>query len=480
MKKSLRLKLLSMFVFSLAVALSVSFIIHTLYLRPYYLKHTEERMLAVVDLVVSHIDDVDLLASLEQIDIAKQVDIIVADQNLRNVNASYNLNRSGEAPLERLDREIHSLVSNNHELLETEHIFETVHSDIPRLILVESLSDGSFCIIIHPLESLESNIEAMGSFHYVTGGIACLLSVCVTFFFSKTFTKPIIQISKVTEAMSQLDFTQKIDYHSQDELGDLAISINRLSEKLEANGTALKNEIAFQKVLSQNMSHELKTPISVIKGYIEALTFGIAEDKETQEEYMSIVLRECDRMNELISQMLHLSKLNSYEGGMLEKELIDPNAFIQRMEAQSAGVRSQKQIPFTSYVQSEQPLLAHPDLLEQGISNYLTNAVKYGDGKEIRMSVVEEETCHRISVFNSGDCLPVSEEKKVFDVFYMVDKVRSRENNSHGLGLSVTKTIAELHQGSAECKGTEGGMIFFIKIPKSQEITPKLHKNKVK
>lgn len=471
MKKSIRLKLLWLFFQSLGVALCVSLVLHNLLFPLYYMNHIEERLLVVYDLIDSN-GEGDLSLLLSDLDEAHQIGIVLTDSSLNRVTFSFNHMSGSE---QRLDRDIHSLIQTELPRLKRGHIFVTLSSEggnegmPPRKVFVKALSNGGYCVLTHPLESLESTLDTMSDFHFMAGAIACLLGMISTFFFSQKFTKPIIEIGRVTEAMSQMDFSKKIHYDSEDELGQLAGSIQILSHSLEANRSALKKEIAFQKVLTQNMSHELKTPISVIKGYVEALQYGVAQDQETQEEYMQIVLSECDRMNELVSQMLHLSKLTTYQDRVLEKEAVSPEDFVQEIKRQAQGILEQKQLPFHYDIACEEGavLWVHFKLLSQAFGNFVTNAVKYGDGKEIRMSIQEEGAHFVLSLYNSGLPIPLEEWDKVFDVFYMVDKVRGRENNSHGLGLSVSKTIVELHQGRVSCYGVEDGTVFSMHIPKN-------------
>lgn len=474
MNKSLRLKLLSLFFLSLLVALFVSFFLNYVMFRPYYIKYIEERLLTVVDLVELQIHEEDLQSVLEAIDLERQVGIVIADRHLHNVILSYQEMRILEDRLERLDRQVHSLITNELEKLEHEHIFETLATDgeFPRLVLVKKLSTGSYCILTHPLESLESSIDATSKFHLMAGAVACFIGGISTFFFSKQFTKPIIEISQVTEGLSQQNFQQSIQYSSQDELGQLAHSINVLAQKLELNQNALNNEIAFQKILSQNMSHELKTPIAVIRGYIEALSYGVVEEPEQQQEYIQIVLEECDRMTVLINKMLQLSKLTAYHD--MEKKSFTAGDFTEALLEKSRTLLIQREIPFT-YEISDLVLWGNIDLLLQGVGNFLTNAVKYGDQKEIHLTIREEGEDTLIIMYNSGCSIPEDELGKIFEVFYMADKVRSRENNSHGLGLSVTKTVADLHNGTTYCENVGKGVQFVLKIPQKEKnyISPK-------
>ncbi len=472
MKKSLRLRLLSMFLFNLSLALGASFFLHFVTFRPYYLLQVESHLLEISTAVEENIQEPDIQSVMEFLDETHQVDIMVADSKLETIIYSNQQPGFSQYPLEN---DIHHLISNHFESLEEEHLFVTLEGSPTRKVLVRKLSSGGYCILTHPLESLETAMDTMNEFHLLAGVLCCILGGVSTFFFSKKFTNPIIEISKVTKAMTKMDFHQKIDYDAPDELGQLASSINLLSEKLEENSLGLQKEISFQKVLSQNLSHELKTPISVIKGYVEALSFGIAEDKATQKEYMDVVLEECNRMNELISQMLQLSKLTSYDDSVLEQSFFSPEEFINQIKEQSRGILSQKNITLT--VENQVPwgeqLWGNLDLLSQAFGNFISNALKYGDGNQIKMTISLENGGFTLSLYNSGTPLDAQETQRVFDVFYMVDKARSRDNNSHGLGLSVSQTIAQLHHGKVYAMPQENGTIFVLELPKTRELDEK-------
>lgn len=314
-------------------------------------------------------------------------------------------------------------------------------------------------------------MNAVTQFHFLVGAIACLVGVVTTLFFAKRFTKPIIEISQATEGLSQLEFQQQITYSSPDELGHLASSINRLSRKLEENRSALKNEIAFQKVLSQNMSHELKTPISVMKGYLEGITLGVAESEAEKDEYLQIVLSECDRMTDLINRMLQLSKLTSFQEQGLEQDWFTGEEFSSQLQDHWEALLRQQGLTLALEVTSLN-CYGNQELLLQGVGNFISNAVKYGDNGQLRLILKQENQVQLFSLYNSGSVLPEAERGRVFDVFYRIDKVRGRETNSHGLGLSVCKTIAELHGGEAFCAPLEQGMVFTLKIPLGDELPP--------
>ncbi len=453
-----------MYLLSLTTAIVLSVALHEIFLTPYYLYHVERGLLDVYDQIDKVADREDLQNLLEEIDLEKQVGILISDKNLKNVILSYDSVGRLSNTLDHLDRDIHHLITKEKENLETQHIIvrEEEGNQPPRLVFVKKLSNDGFCVLTHPLESLEKNVNAISQFYIIVGGLACIIGTISTLILSKQFTKPILEITTVTESIANMDFTQKIQYKSLDELGNLANNINFLSSKLEQNTIALQNEIQFQKILSQNMSHELKTPISVIQGYIEAVSFDVVSDEATKLEYIQIAQKECQRMTDLINEMLHLSKISVCQD--IQKISFHPEEFTSKLLEQQGPLLQQQQIQLELDLEDHH-IWGNVELLLQAIGNFVTNAVKYGDGGSLTLRFYQQEDRSIFSLYNSGNRIPIKEIDKIFDIFYMTDKVRSRENNSHGLGLAFSKAVAELHQGRCYCLNREEGVEFFFEIP---------------
>lgn len=473
MRKSIKNKLLFLFLLSLFVALSISFMMHTLFFRAYYLNHIENRLMNVYLEIQDNLYQENFEEIISEIDFGQQVGVIIADTDFEYTLFSHILSENTKY---HLIYEIRGLIQSKTIDLDTYHICEELYDSvlenneqIDRMVFVKKLSNGHYCILSHPLEALESNVEAVNQFHISCALIACIFGITSTLIFSKEFTKPIIEINNVTKKMSKLAFKQRIHYNSQDELGELAGNINILSETLEEYKTALEKEVSFQKILSQNMSHELKTPIAVMKGYLEAITYGIADKNGKTDEYISVILNECDQMTELIDQMLQLSKLSSDLEDTLEKSKFSSQDLIDKINHQHSHLLKQESIEFNIHSPPLE-LWGNQELISQSIGNFITNAVKYGDGNEISLKIEEKENTHLYSLFNSGEPIPDDELPKIFNVFYMVDKARSRKVNSHGLGLSVCKSIAELHSGRVFCENSPSGVTFFMEIPKNLSI----------
>jgi two-component system phosphate regulon sensor histidine kinase PhoR len=211
--------------------------------------------------------------------------------------------------------------------------------------------------------------------------------------------------------------------------------------------TELKKLEIMRKDFVANVSHELKTPITSIKGFAETLLDGAADDRETREKFLAIILEESKRLQLLIADLLTLSKLEKDE---LHIQVTEVNAskllydvlpiFKQQAEA--------KQIQVTSHIGHGLTMRVDADRFKQVIINLLANAIgytpKYG---EITVTMDETETCIHIAVADTGIGIPKGAIPRIFERFYRVDKARSRNTGGTGLGLAIVKHIMEVHNG---------------------------------
>lgn len=470
MSRSITKKLLYLFVLSLVVVVSTSFLIHILFFREYYLSESEKQLEELFYTVEKNIDRGDFQLFLSELDRREQVGIVVADPRLRYATYSHIPNGEGEKHL--LERELHELLSSEMERLQggdSVCVFVEGDEGPDRLVYVKRFTNQHYGIFTYATVAVENNLSAMGEFHLLAGFIACVVGLIFPLFFSRQFTRPIISMSAVTESLSNLDFETKVEVSTDDELGQLGRSINVLTEKLEEHRDALQKEIALQKVLTHNLSHELKTPLAVMKGYMEALQFGVADTPEAQEEYFQVIIEECDHMSHLISDMLRLSKLSSVAEDVLERGYFSSTDFVSGLVEQYTNLCSQQGISLT-WQCDDFDIYGNQELLAQGFGNYITNAVKYGDKRVISITIYEKEEDVVFRLFNTGEPVPKEECDSLFDLFYMGDKSRKRQENSHGLGLSLSKTVAELHGGRVYCEEVLEelwkGMSFFLVIPK--------------
>ncbi|MFI3175682.1 MAG: HAMP domain-containing sensor histidine kinase [Bacillota bacterium] len=474
MKTSIYAYLLMLFCGLLVLVNGVSIVLNNIFLEQYYISSNEE----VFDEAGTHarraMHGPDSNRRLFDLDRAYQVTIEVVDENIRTVATSYGAFGDTEISMDDKKGLIGTLIADYPEEIENGYLYITTNeipnfSEYSLIIYMSKMSSGDYLVLTRPLHFVADNISMMNQFYMISGIVALIMGGLFTMYFSKKFTKPIIQINEVAKKMSNLDFSEKIESQSKNELGTLAGSINFLSSELEKNIQALQGEVEFQKILSRNVSHELKTPVAVIKGYAEGIHYGVADTKEKEEEYLSLIINECDRMDGLIKDMLTYSKLSS-NVQEYEREAVATRDIGEKITATFAPMMEQKSIQFTTDI-VEIEIYGNEDSLVQSMYNYISNAMKYGDGKRIHFSIKENEGIVSMEVFNTGVQLAEEEHKKIFDIFYTIDAARTRDVNGHGLGLSIVKSIAKKHEGCAYCRndtdsGQEKGMTFVIEIPK--------------
>ena len=238
-----------------------------------------------------------------------------------------------------------------------------------------------------------------------------------------------------------------------------------MADKLSANLEALKRDVERRKQLVRNMSHELKTPVGVIKGYAEGLKYGVADDKTQTDKYCDVIAAECDRMDAMIGEMLTLSRL---ESGVFKPEITDIRVceMLDTVSRRFSPAADEKGVLLSVECTGELVIKADRSLMERVMGNYISNAIKHASGENrVVISAVDTEHAVRLSVFNTGVPIKDEDRNKLWDVFYMADKARARES-SHGLGLSIVKSIAELHGVQCGYHNRDNGVEFYIDFSK--------------
>jgi len=403
---------------------------------------------------------------LKNTDRAEAINITITDDNLNVIYIS--LPQKMDSHSQRLPGEIERLISKNKEILGRTYVYSIVERPDHRereIVFLSQMEGREIIILKKSMKGIGESVSIANQFYIFSGLIIILFGGIFIFIFSAKITKPIIEMSNVAECISTLDFERRVVFDSMDEMGSLGRSINRMSEKLSASMKALKDDIERRKELVRNISHELKTPIGVIKGYAEGLKYGVADDKEKSKKYCNVISEECDRMDKMVQELL---KLSAMEAGTFQLKIshFALNDVIRNIIDRFEPVFSEKII--TVKVNCEKDLLISADmeLIERAVNNYITNAINYSDGmKEIRVSAEWHNNKIRISVFNTGNHIPDEDLGNIWDVFYKVDKARTRQYGGHGLGLSIVKLIAELHNGTAGVENVDYGVIFFMEIP---------------
>lgn len=468
MNKSIRKNLFYMLVFFMVSFVVCGIIFNIFFLEKYYIYKNRDVFDATASNIEVIIKESNLQEQLLEIDRSQGISVVITDESFKVIISS-----SGQVKNNNLQipKEIKDLISNYNKSIKDDPIYRTTEkrADKPKLTYIAQTVDGKYIILTKSINIIRESVAVANEFYIMVGLIVLVISSIFIFYFSKKFTEPIIEISNITEDISNLDFSKKVAVVSEDELGVLANSINTLSDKLEASIDSLKNDIEFQKTLSRNMSHELKTPIGVIKGYAEGLTYGVADNEEMREKYLNVIVNECDRMDSLVKEMLTLSKLSVANYSINNKRRFSAIAMLSIFKERFETIIKENGVNIIWGIEDAE-IYGEYNLIISAISNLISNALKYGDKNVIALKVEDSINYTNITVFNTGENIPNEELSKIFDVFYKVDKVRSREEGGHGLGLSIVQTIVKLHGGEIEVRNKENGVEFIIKIPKEDFI----------
>lgn len=345
------------------------------------------------------------------------------------------------------------------------------------------LSDNETAFFLTiPVGSIKESIDLFNRVLIMVSIVIIIIGSVAIFIISDNLTKPLLQLSEISKKMSRLEFENKYDGNSQDEIGILGNSMNELSFKLEKAIKELKSaniqlkadlekkeqlDIMRQEFVT-NVSHELKTPIALIEGYAEGLeTEGIADSKEKRDYYVSVIKDEAEKMNIMVRQLLDLSAL---ERGMQELDISRINLKeITEGVVQSFDLKlKEKNINISVNMSNMNYIWADGYKVEEVIKNYMSNAINHiDDNKIIKVYTEELESSYiRLNVFNSGVQLSDEEMAKIWEKFYKVDKAHTRSYGGTGLGLSIVKAIAEQHNTTCGCKNLTidniGGMVFYF------------------
>jgi two-component system, OmpR family, phosphate regulon sensor histidine kinase PhoR len=215
-----------------------------------------------------------------------------------------------------------------------------------------------------------------------------------------------------------------------------------------------------------NISHELKTPLTSIKGFVETLLEGALDDKENSRDFLRIIHEHTERLNSLINDLLELSYVESKEV-RLARTSFDLHSLAESIVT-GFSARSRKRAITVTITAGPVNINADKGMIEQVLTNLIDNALKFNrDNGSIGVSIENQGRMVKVTVKDNGIGIPAKDLPRIFERFYRVDKARSREMGGTGLGLSIVKHIVELHSGTVGVESTEGsGTTFWFMIPR--------------
>lgn len=329
------------------------------------------------------------------------------------------------------------------------------------------------------IEEASSVIRELYGYLFI---VFSLLGIILTLIYTKLISKPLHNINKVAQKMSDLDFSAKCVVESNDEIGNLALTLNFLSSTLEnalldlnLKNEKLTEDIEHERKIEENrkdfiasISHDLKTPIGIIKGYTEGIKDGIATGEEVN-LYLDTIIDESNKMGKLVTNMLELSKLESYTT-QLVLDKFNILRLIQKIIKSFKFEFSSKDLNLILNTDLEYCyVLADSFQLDQVFNNLISNALKYTpNNNDVIISIKEIEDIIEISIENKGVFIPNEELDNIYNKFYTLDKSRNSSLKSNGLGLSIVKKILSLHESTFSLENSKEGVIFTFTLKKAE------------
>lgn len=457
-------------------------------------------------------DFLDFELSLEQLSQSNNMGILLYRiQNKRVINqktvydmqvlfSSSGSNSSSETGVENfsiyrdyIQSEDRTEISSESEKYALQKIYVS-RMDSYYIYLIGTLDNGDYIMLRASVESIQESAQISNQFFiYVTICVSCV-SFLAMLFISKRFTEKIVDLAKITQKMSHLDFAQKYPVETEDEIGILGNSINTLSETLEKTlgelksaNVQLKRELEqkvqideMRKEFLSNVSHELKTPIALIQGYAEGLQENINDDEESREFYCEVIMDEASKMNVLVKKLLDLNQIE-FGTETLTMEHFDIVSTIDNILSNAEILFRQKEATLRFNAKNEIYVWGDVYLVEEAFTNYMSNALNHVDGdKIIEVKVEKTGNVVRISVFNTGARIPKEDIEQIWVKFYKVDKARTREYGGSGVGLSIVKATMERLGQQYGVENRENGVEFWFTLDASNEVPELMNPGEVK
>lgn len=319
-------------------------------------------------------------------------------------------------------------------------------------------------VVIHcKMTDIQESCNSLLNISYITLVILFLLSLIILIFFTEMVYIPLRKITYATEQYASGNMHYEFQIESEDEIGYLAACLNYMASEIARSGDDQKKFVA-------NVSHDFRSPLTSIRGYLEAMLDGTIPP-ELHEKYLNIVLNETDRLAKLTNSLLTLNNLNT-SGMLLDRTDFDINRVIRNTAASFEGTCRKKTIAIEMVLTGD-VMYVNADMgkIQQVLYNLMDNAIKFSHHNSvIRIETSEKKNKLFVSVKDTGIGIPKEDLKLIWDRFYKSDLSRGKDKKGTGLGLSIVKEIINSHGEHINVISTPGeGSEFIFSLPHSNK-----------
>ncbi|MDR3259315.1 MAG: HAMP domain-containing histidine kinase [Fusobacteriaceae bacterium] len=435
-------------------------ILNTIYLERFFIGEQKEKLLEIGRVLT----DPSYVVDLQNIEMHSNVSI-----SIKKIEALSQFEKSSMMSRNEID-DIAKLLKDGKLIFSEVRLLDYRGKS---LILFIPYKNNMYFEILSPLNFLEEGASVSTKYNMRIVIFTFFVGCLVSYIFAKKISQPLLGLTNIAQSISKSDFSNKFNGQNKDEVGELGRAINKMADNLENNikeinnkNLILKKDIEREKKLEKlrkefiaNVSHELKTPISIIQGYAQGLLEGIVKD-EDMDFYCNVIMEESVKMNNLVQELLLVSKM---ESAHIEIHLEEIDYYPSIMEFIKKFSRDNKKITYSG--PDKINVVCEETYINRVMNNFVINALKYStEDSEIMIEVIEEQDDYKIMVKNETDNLKTEDLSDIWTPFFRKDTARDRDG--HGLGLSIVKGILETHKCQYGIDLNENIVSFWFKLHK--------------
>lgn len=320
-------------------------------------------------------------------------------------------------------------------------------------------------VLAAPVQGIDTFLYQLYAYVALAGFVGVLIAVLAAFHLSGRMVRPLLEMQECAAKMADGDYNQHLAVRTNDEVGDLAGSLNKLSADLAAFVEKMNGLERMRRDFVANVSHELRTPLTIIRGYNEAMLDGTVTDESTSKRYQAFIRDEVIRLERLIHELLDISRLQA------RREQFTASIEFSELIAQTAqhwvDVAGRKNVELQLQIEPVLCIRGNGDRLVQLLVILLDNALKFTPpGAKIRLTLQRADGRAVMTVADEGCGIEADALPYIWERFYKADKSHARVDGGTGLGLSIAKEIIDRHEAAAEVVSTLGaGTTFTISFP---------------
>lgn len=459
-KNSLKSKIWIYLIFFSVAILIFLWLFQIIFLNSYYEHVKTKDMNIITNKIISNYNSNsnNFIDVLDDLSFEKGVCIEIVDNDMQSYisngpDRGCNIEGSRDLNTKRIK---YNFINSNRQ----KDSYKLVNDRFKNKTLISALKLGTdvYAFVSVSLEPLDSTIIILKNQLLWVSIIVLILSFVIGYFISKKISKPIVKISKSASSLANRE------YDTVFETGEDILELNELAQTLNYARDELLKTDELRRELMANVSHDLKTPLTMIKAYAEMVRDLTYKDKDKREQNLNVIIDETDRLNLLVNDILDLSKMQS---DVLELDIEEFNLtkLVRDILKRYKILEENENYKFIFDYSEDLYINADKKRIEQVIYNLINNAINYtGKDKIVEIKIINNKSSIRFEVIDTGKGIDSKDLDLIWDKYYKIDKTHSRNTHGTGLGLSIVKSILVKHgfEYGVKSKKNKGTTFYFV------------------